>query len=147
MRDDEALSVVLEGGHGEVFVQPFARDLTPLAPFASMKPDAAPGVRSLEISAARPDGTREVLLWVKNENAGWPTPYAFRQPIALPAGTVLRATALLGLAVNLLVMYPGMMMWDSLDQLLQARDGSLNDWQMGKSGSTFRPMGTMSWRM
>lgn len=39
--DDDALSVVLEGGHGEVFVQPFARDMTPLAPFASMKPDAA----------------------------------------------------------------------------------------------------------
>lgn len=40
-RDDEALTVVLEGGHGEVFVQPFAHDLTALAPFASMKPDAA----------------------------------------------------------------------------------------------------------
>ena len=39
--DDDALSVVLEGGHGEVFVQPFARDLTPLAPFASLKPDVA----------------------------------------------------------------------------------------------------------
>lgn len=39
--DDDALTVVLEGGHGEVFVQSFARDLTPLAPFASMKPDAA----------------------------------------------------------------------------------------------------------
>lgn len=33
--------VVLEGGHGEVFVQPFAADLTPLAPAASRKPDAA----------------------------------------------------------------------------------------------------------
>jgi tRNA threonylcarbamoyl adenosine modification protein YeaZ len=39
--DDDRLSIVLEGGHGEVFVQGFARDLTPLAPFASMKPDAA----------------------------------------------------------------------------------------------------------
>ena len=49
-------------------------------------------------------------------------------PPEVRGGAVLRATALLGLAVNLLVMYPGMMMWDSLDQLLQARDGSLNDW-------------------
>ena len=37
---DESVSVVLEGGHGEVFVQAFARDLTPLSLFASMKPDA-----------------------------------------------------------------------------------------------------------
>lgn len=36
--------------------------------------------------------------------------------------------ALLGFALNLLVMYPGMMMWDSIDQLLQARSESLNDW-------------------
>ncbi len=40
-REDDTLCVVLEGGHGEVFVQPFARDLTALSPFASMKPDAA----------------------------------------------------------------------------------------------------------
>ena len=39
--DDDAVSVVLEGGHGEVFVQAFARDLTPLTGFASMRPDAA----------------------------------------------------------------------------------------------------------
>lgn len=35
------LAVVLEGGHGEVFMQPFAADLSPLAPLASMKPEAA----------------------------------------------------------------------------------------------------------
>ena len=56
MRDDEALSVVLEGGHGEVFVQPFARDLTPLAPFASMKPDAA--LAALEGRTAIGNGVR-----------------------------------------------------------------------------------------
>ncbi|WP_343526402.1 tRNA (adenosine(37)-N6)-threonylcarbamoyltransferase complex dimerization subunit type 1 TsaB [Sphingomonas sp.] len=40
-RDDQMLTVVLEGGHGEVFVQGYARDLTALGPFASMKPEAA----------------------------------------------------------------------------------------------------------
>ena len=54
--DDEALSVVLEGGHGEVFVQPFARDLTALAPFASMKPDAA--LAALEGRVAVGNGVR-----------------------------------------------------------------------------------------
>jgi tRNA threonylcarbamoyladenosine biosynthesis protein TsaB len=35
------LAVVLEGGHGEVFMQAFAADLSPLAPLVSLKPKAA----------------------------------------------------------------------------------------------------------
>lgn len=53
---DDSVSVVLEGGHGEVFVQPFTRDLTPLAPFASMKPDAA--LTTLEGRMAVGNGVR-----------------------------------------------------------------------------------------
>ena len=38
----ESLAVVLEGGHGEVFMQPFAaRPLTPIAGLASHRPEAA----------------------------------------------------------------------------------------------------------
>ncbi|MFZ3482593.1 tRNA (adenosine(37)-N6)-threonylcarbamoyltransferase complex dimerization subunit type 1 TsaB [Sphingomonas sp. 3-13AW] len=38
----ETLAVVLEGGHGEVFMQEFsAQPLAELAPFASLRPDAA----------------------------------------------------------------------------------------------------------
>ena len=48
--------------------------------------------RSLELKLVRPDGSREVLLWVKNFRQDWPTPYVFRQPVALPAGSLLRAT-------------------------------------------------------
>lgn len=36
-----SLAVVLEGGHGEVFMQAFNAPLTPLAAFVSAKPDAA----------------------------------------------------------------------------------------------------------
>lgn len=54
--DDDGVSVVLEGGHGDVFVQAFARDLTPLTPFASMKPDAA--LASLDGRAAVGNGVR-----------------------------------------------------------------------------------------
>lgn len=35
------VAVVLEGGHGEVFMQLFARDLSPLGDLASLKPEAA----------------------------------------------------------------------------------------------------------
>jgi tRNA threonylcarbamoyl adenosine modification protein YeaZ len=37
----DALAVVLEGGHGEVFMAAFDRQFAQLAPFASLKPDAA----------------------------------------------------------------------------------------------------------
>jgi len=36
-----ALAVVLEGGHGEVFMQAFTRPLAETGPFASLKPEAA----------------------------------------------------------------------------------------------------------
>ena len=55
-RDVDAVSVVLEGGHGEVFVQAFARDLTPLSAFASMKPEAA--LATLEGRVAVGNGVR-----------------------------------------------------------------------------------------
>jgi hypothetical protein len=51
------------------------------------------GGRSLELKLVRPDGSREVLLWVKNFRQDWQTPYVFRQPVALPAGSLLQATA------------------------------------------------------
>lgn len=37
----DELAVVLEGGHGEVFMQTFVRPLRPTGPFASLKPDQA----------------------------------------------------------------------------------------------------------
>lgn len=40
----QELAVVIEGGHGEVFMQAFAADLAPLAPLASLKPEAAVAV-------------------------------------------------------------------------------------------------------
>lgn len=59
----------------------------------SMRPEMQQGGRSLELRLVRPDGSREVLLWVKNFRQDWQTPYVFRQPVALPAGSLLQATA------------------------------------------------------
>ena len=59
----------------------------------SIRPEMQQGARSLEIKLVRPDGSREVLLWVKNFRQDWQTPYVFRQPVVLPAGSVLKATA------------------------------------------------------
>jgi len=59
----------------------------------SMRPELPAGTRSLEIKLMRPDGSREVLLWMKDAHQVWPTPYVFKKPVTLPAGSVLQAVA------------------------------------------------------
>jgi hypothetical protein len=59
----------------------------------AIRPEMQQGGRSLELKLVRPDGSREVLLWVKNFRQDWQTPYVFRKPVALPAGSLLQATA------------------------------------------------------
>lgn len=59
----------------------------------SIRPELPAGARSLEIKLMRGDGSRDVLLWVKNAHQLWPTPYVFKKPVLLPAGSVLQAVA------------------------------------------------------
>lgn len=59
----------------------------------ALQPQYFPGVESLEISARKPDETTVTMLFVKNIRLDWPTPYLFKNPIALPAGSELFATA------------------------------------------------------
>lgn len=56
-------------------------------------PRLGPGARSLEVTALRPDGSVEPMLWLNNYRAEWPTSYVLKEPIALPAGTRLVMTA------------------------------------------------------
>ena len=48
---------------------------------------------SLELSARRPDGSIEVLLWIPTARQDFPAPYIFEDPVRLPAGTVVTLTA------------------------------------------------------
>jgi hypothetical protein len=59
----------------------------------SLRPDLLPGAKSIEVSARRPDGGTEILLFAKDIPLEWPTPYIFREPVHLASGTVLSATA------------------------------------------------------
>ena len=59
----------------------------------SMRPELPAGTRSFEIKLLRADGSREVLLWVKDAHELWPTPYVFKKPVSLPVGSVLQAVA------------------------------------------------------
>jgi hypothetical protein len=55
----------------------------------ALRPEIQPGVKSMEISARRPDGGTEVLLFAKDIPLDWPTPYILKEPVRLPRGTVL----------------------------------------------------------
>jgi hypothetical protein len=56
------------------------------------------GVKSVEVSARRPDGGADVLLFAKDFSADWPTPFIFKQPVLLRRGTTLSVTATGGAA-------------------------------------------------
>ncbi len=56
-------------------------------------PELGPGGRSLEVTALKPDGAVQPLLWVHDYSPEWPTPYIFQAPVALPRGTRINITA------------------------------------------------------
>ena len=52
--------------------------------------------KRVTVSARRPDGSTEILLFARDPPIDWPTPYIFRDPVFLPAGTRLSAIAAYG---------------------------------------------------
>lgn len=63
------------------------------ATIASMWPRLGAGATSLEVTAIRPDGSVEPMLWVNAYRAEWPAPYILKEPLMLPAGTRLIMTS------------------------------------------------------
>jgi hypothetical protein len=45
------------------------------------------------VSARKPNGGTEILLFAKDIPLDWPTPYIFKNSVSLPTGTALSATA------------------------------------------------------
>ena len=60
---------------------------------AVLWPKLGVGAKTFEVTAIRPDGTVEPMLWLNNYRAEWPTSYMLKEPVALPAGTRLLMTA------------------------------------------------------
>jgi hypothetical protein len=58
------------------------------------------GVKAIEVSARKPDGSTEVLLFAKDIPVDWPTPYVLKDPVRLPTGTVLSVTRGVHLTVS-----------------------------------------------
>jgi hypothetical protein len=59
----------------------------------SLRPELFAGAKSIEVSARRPDGGTQVLLFAKDIPKDWPTPYIFAAAVHLPGGTLVSATA------------------------------------------------------
>jgi hypothetical protein len=59
----------------------------------ALRPDVPSGVTSIEVSARAPNGGTEVLLFAKDFQTDWPTPYIFTKPVMLRKGTTLAVTA------------------------------------------------------
>ena len=59
----------------------------------ALRVESQPGVQSIEVSARKPNGTTEVMLFDKNIRADWPTPYIFKDPVLLPRGSDLAVVA------------------------------------------------------
>ena len=59
----------------------------------ALRPEIQPGVKSVEVSARRPDGGTEVMLFAKDFSIDWPAPYIFKDPVSLSKGTELSVTA------------------------------------------------------
>ena len=59
----------------------------------ALRPEVLPGVKSVEVSARRPDGGTDVLLFARDIQLDWPTPYIFKEPVRLRAGAEVSVTA------------------------------------------------------
>jgi hypothetical protein len=61
----------------------------------AIRPVLFPFAKSIEVTAYRPDGTVEVLIWAKEYRFDWQPAYFFKKPVALPKGARIEVTAYL----------------------------------------------------
>jgi len=59
----------------------------------ALRPELLPGAQTVEVAARRPDGSTQVLLFLKDILHDWPTPYIFKEPVLLLKGTELVVTS------------------------------------------------------
>jgi len=66
----------------------------------AIRPLLFPSVQSLEVTAFRPDGTSEVLIWAQDYRYDAQPTYYFKEPVRLPTGTRVRAVAYINNATS-----------------------------------------------
>jgi mono/diheme cytochrome c family protein len=68
---------------------PLNRDLV----LDGLWPERVPPDDSMQVVATLPDGSVEPLLWLHDYNNAQRHPFLFREPLALPSGTVIRGVS------------------------------------------------------
>jgi hypothetical protein len=63
--------------------------LTQAANVVAIRPVALPDKAEFQVIATRPDGSVEPLLWMKRFDKPFARTYQYREPVVLPAGTVV----------------------------------------------------------
>lgn len=66
----------------------------------AVRPLLFPFGQSVEVTARRPDGSSEVLIWARNYRYDWQPSFVFKKPVTLPRGTRLEVTAYLNNSDN-----------------------------------------------
>jgi hypothetical protein len=61
----------------------------------AIRPLLFPFAKSVEVTAYRPDGTIEVLIWARDYRYDWQPEYDFKKPVELPVGTRIEVAAYL----------------------------------------------------
>jgi hypothetical protein len=61
----------------------------------SIRPTLFPFAKSVEVTAYRPDGTIEVLIWARDYRYDWQPEYFFKRSVTLPRDTRIEAIAYL----------------------------------------------------
>ncbi|HWC75979.1 MAG TPA: hypothetical protein VG778_00865 [Blastocatellia bacterium] len=59
----------------------------------AIRPYAHPLLVSLQATAYLPDGTQQVLIWVRGHRSDWQPTYYFKQPVSLPKQTRIEVVA------------------------------------------------------
>jgi hypothetical protein len=53
----------------------------------AIRPSTHPSITSLQATAYRPDGSQQVLIWVRDHQSDWQPTYYFKRAAPLPKGT------------------------------------------------------------
>ncbi len=61
--------------------------------FTAIRPRNLPAGGSMEVTALRPDGSVEHLIWLRDFRAEWSRAYTFKEPLKLPKGTQIAVHA------------------------------------------------------
>lgn len=84
----------------------------------AIRPSTHPSITSLQATAYRPDGTQEVLIWVRGHRSDWQPTYYFRKPVLLPKGTRVEVIAYLDGSDDNSTDFPVVPVWSDVRNLL-----------------------------